>query len=345
MQQSALKLREIIWEVTNKCLNGCEYCGSKDILNSDDINIESIIAIARNIASYDSVEEVNISGGDPLLLEKEVTEELIELLHDSGITVKLIMNPLSFNENNRDKIRLYDWVGISVNTKEELRKAWQVLVQMERYTSFGKKFTIITNFGIHNIWEYDNIEDLVKNNNLAWQVQYTQTDKDAIYNNSEALRYLHNKMNSSLKNNIKLIPADDMNSGPCGAGSMSAGILSNGDIVPCLSMRAWKDELPVQGNLLKESLEHIWTKGFYHYRFCEFECCKDICNAPFIPNLSVDNELGDIKENSYEPLDLGGLVAKYGVQAYAVQQGLTMLYSVQTDTSAVAFRYGVWKDK
>lgn len=299
MQNQHLKLHEIIWEITGKCNNHCEYCGSKEAWDSV-IDNKSITQIAKNIALFPP-DEIDISGGDPLLVNREVHEEIIKILKNKNVKCKVLVNPKSlYHENvvNSDGLNilyLYDWVGISVSTQEEL----DFLVNFHALP-FCKKSTIISNFNLQNIFIYDEIEKFVKKHNLMWQVQYTMyknsKNKLGIYNNEKALAFFSEKISNSINNGVKILIADNANCGKCGAGSHSIGILHNGDIVPCLSMRSWTENINdvVVGNILDEKreqnisdkevfkynenpLKYIWINRFNKYRFEPFKCCKDHC--------------------------------------------------------------------
>lgn len=334
MQKPQCKLSEVIWEITGRCENACDYCGSKEGWN-EEIDNEKIVDIAGKIADYLSDGDVNISGGDPLLVPQLTHQQVVQWLKEKNNKVKIIVNPKSFKDR-KDLIGgdgildLYDLIGISINSVEELN----LIKDIEKYP-FGK-ITIITNFNIFNVWEYDLIEEFVNKTNLTWQIQYTMSNEKAktIYNNKSAKEFLFGKITKSFEKKTKLLLADNLNNGSCGAGKSSIGILSNGDVIPCLSMRSWCDLNKVfQGNILKESLEDIWENQFKEYRFGEFECCKDLCNSPYdytpeVLKTLLGKPIDSPKDKfppfiPYEP--------KYPpmIPMYP-QQGQTMLYGVQT---------------
>lgn len=324
MQIPKLKLREIIWEITGRCENGCSYCGSKEVWN-ELIDEEQIVKIAKKIAEYPP-EEIDISGGDPLLVPFVTHEKVVGILKDAGIKVKILFNPKSYAKCDKNIFLLYDWIGISVNTEEEFNIVKDIPLN----------FTIITNFNTQNLYLYDVIEDFVKSRKAIWQVQFTMTNKKdlAIYENKLAQSNLFNKMASSIKNGVRIIAADNMNDGPCGAGTSSIGILHNGDVVPCLSMRSWTNiEHHVKGCLINdsESLEDIWKTKFNKYRYESFECCKDKCNGViFTPNLIRRRIVKT--PNGTEP---------FMQPVYAVKRPdnpIVMMYGVSPDTTIV---YGV----
>lgn len=292
MQTSHLKLREIIWEITGECNNGCTYCGSKTIRNIKNSN-ESILKIAKAIAQYPP-EEINISGGDPFLVEPDIHQELVSLFRANNIVCKLIASPNSLitndgeiNRNAFDIIQLYDWIGISINNKKELEKFRKYKEEFK-----FKNFTIITNFNIQNLYDFDLIETFAKGQDCLWTIQFTVCDESsplALYSaeNEEAFNHLKEKYYSST---AKIILSDNIRADVgCGAGRSSIGITYNGAVIPCLSMRSWTNPLLEKDLyfITETPLQEIWMNGFKQQRFGCFECCKDACNNKFLENKKV----------------------------------------------------------
>lgn len=274
------KLREIVWEITGRCENGCSYCGSKEVWKSE-IDEDRIKHIATAISLYPP-EELNISGGDPLLVPEETHRAITSLLRPL-CKCKIIVNPKSFKRDYAGAFRildLYDWVGWSINTPEELEISGNIFV----HPSLKERATIVTNFSTQNIFQYSDIENIVTKHNLSWQIQYCvfkeEGHPDAIYNSTEAYEYLSKKITESIANKTKLIISDNMNTCSCYAGKYVLGITELGKVVPCLSMRSWLDiNTEIQGDLLSDTggLEQVWKDSFHAYRFHSFKCCKDHC--------------------------------------------------------------------
>ena len=283
MQAPKLKLKEIIWEITGRCENGCSYCGSKDQWKEGIYN-ETILKIADKICEYPP-EEIDISGGDPLLIDREIHSEIIHKFHSAGINaVKILVNPKSFKKTMAvtNIIELYDWVGVSINTEEELN-----IFKPSAGYNIMMRTTVISNFNTTNLYMFEYIKEFVKNNNLQWQIQLTMTNKthEAIYKSDLAFETLSSYIRKALDEGVKIICADNLNGAACGAGIQSLGILSNGDVVPCLSMRSWFKDIKevVVGNVLDDGgtetniLQMIWENKFLDIRFRGFHCCKDEC--------------------------------------------------------------------
>lgn len=282
MQKPPIKLREIIWEITGECHNNCSYCGSKDV-SKKTLNHREIADIARSIADFPP-QEINISGGDPLILPIELHTEILKILRLSNIVCKIIVNPRSIASTLSaaiDIIEMYDWVGVSINNQKELQIFENIVEQ-----KVIENYTVITNFNGQNLYQFDEIEAFVKKYDKMWTIQFTVYQDDnnllALYHpdNEIAFEQLQNKVKGSsakiiLSDNIR----DDM---PCGAGFTSVGITYNGFVIPCLSMRSWRDiELLCTAgfykNLFTTPFEEIWRTSFIEERFYEFMCCKDAC--------------------------------------------------------------------
>jgi len=331
MQKPHVRLREAIWEITDQCGQNCSYCGSKSIINSTPIDEEDIKAIIDNIAEYPP-EEINISGGNPLLIYADIHRYLVEKLHNT--VCKIILNP--FNIACADPItrvetlNLYAAVGLSVNTMDELSCATDLLTKSNCAPCLNGKTTIITNFNLANIWNFKQIEDFVIKHNLGWQIQYTMYKGDnslAVYQNEDANNYL---LDCIKKSTAKIIRADNFNDGACSAGAFSIGILANGDVIPCLSMRSWEDDSKSYGNLLEASLKDIWEYSFSAFRCREFKCCKDVT--------------GCVEEIKHKPnliMELGGVIKGWPKQQYEQHEykPITMAYGINTGQ---VFVYGVF---
>lgn len=337
MQSPHIKLKEIIWEITPECHNNCSYCGSESerhIKTDEDI----ICSIADKISKYPP-EQIDISGGDPLLVSHATHKYITSQFFNKSVC-KILCNPKSFKGSYINTLQLYDWVGISINNEKELNKA----IDSNTVELLDKKCTIISNFNSSNIFYFDSIQKFVEKNKLCWQIQYTifmeKDDDRALYNNDEALQYFKEKLNKAV-HRTDIILADNCNSGKCGAGMSSLGILYDGSIVPCLSMRSWNKniETVIVANILDDNsggLEYIWKNLFEEYRFKEFICCKDFCNNKEIQIMDTFGRvntpmLKDIFKDDFNK-KLNTIVTVYGVSpntitVYGVWPSGTMVYS------------------
>jgi MoaA/NifB/PqqE/SkfB family radical SAM enzyme len=293
MQNQHIKLDEIIYEITGRCSNKCSYCGSKASWNEeiDEDRVKKIvdaICVAKNRPAA-----IDISGGCPLLISLETHKYIVTKFNEAKIEAKILCNPKSLNIENIDKVLLYDWIGISVNTEDEL-KIWKDF-KKSYYFNYKRNITIVSNFNVGNIFIFDKIKQIVKDKEMLWQIQYTMyNDPDnelALYNNDAARELFFNKIQKAQEEGVKIVLADNLIKGTCAAGLHSLGILSDGSIVPCLSMRSWNDDIKKvsQGNILEEDLDTIWTSYFNKYRFINFKSCREHCNNKCMIYSPVEN--------------------------------------------------------
>lgn len=340
MQEPYLKLKEIIWEVTRKCLNGCLYCGSNCTADYE-VNTHTILSIADKICEYPP-ESIDISGGDPLLVPYGIQKEFITKFKDVGMLCKLIVNLKSFKDKDVEIFNLYDAVGVSVNDKNDLK----LLVKLLETYVLTTKITVVSNFNKNNFFDFDEIKKVVKRYDLIWQLQYTiykEQNELAIYQSDNAVKALSDKIFEAQNENVSIVLADNMTSSPCTAGKYSIGILDNGQVVPCLSMRSWAKEPYFDLNNTKAypdlletdaSLEAIWINGFKEQRFCEFICCKDVCfNKAIGVNLKKSKELN----YSLEELKVDDDSFKIPYPNYPSRdnQPIVLMYGIQTEPTCV----------
>jgi organic radical activating enzyme len=353
MQEENLKLKEIIWEICGQCKNGCPTCGSKDVWGApiDETKKKKITVI---IALYPP-ESIVISGGDPLLVSKDTHVYITDVLKKKNVTCKIIINPKSFiNLERVDKtiLSLYEVVGVSINSIEDITLFNNRFHRGE--VDLKKKITVITNFNLSNIFSFDDIKNFVKDNDLSWQIQYTVFKEEknplAIYNNKGSVEYLTKHIKQAIDEKLKVITADNMNCGPCWAGKHTLGITYDGDVVPCLSMRSWVEDIKSvsQGNLLTclaedrdqierlmfeaSPLQFIWENEFKSYRFKKFKCCKDVTKE-----LIADYKpLSNFVKVQTIPATSPYITVYYGVQNVPP---IVTAYSVPTEVIAV---YSVW---
>ena len=259
-------LNEILWEFTLKCNKNCKYCGSKNNLNKEEDIYR--IHIAKEI-SYMKPREVTFTGGEPSLLLDELSK-CADILNKKEIKCKVLTNGNLFKQKLDDEFdKKFECYGYSVNELNDIENAMTNLLNIPR-----DKTTIITNFGLHNIDHFDKIAKFAV---LfpCWQIQLTMGNEFQL--DIDDIEKLLQKIQDLPKNFIQVIRADNLNCNKCSAGISSCSITWNGDVIPCLSYRAWKNDLMIQGNLFNTSLKKIWKNKFNFFRERKFvPCCKNI---------------------------------------------------------------------
>ena len=331
-----LKIKELIWEITTECNNGCSYCGSSGLPHvTKNLSDTYIIEIAKKIVEYPP-EEVNISGGDPTLVGINIHKQIVDMFHNANIIPKIIVNPISIIKNNDavfiNIINLYDAVGMSVNTEDELTVFNEHKAKLDM-----SKVTFISNFNKSNLWMFDIIYNLAKDTNRPWQVQYTMfkdESKLAIYESELAIKQFYTKLADAQNSYTKIVFGDNINAGSCTAGINTLGILASGDVVPCLSMRAWVDDIKdhIQDNLLRPgtNLEFIWQTKFKEQRFSTFKSCMEHCK-----NTAFRKEVQEILNAEPKPIPwkdiIDAPVPTMPVTPKYPPNDIVMVYGVQMD--------------
>jgi MoaA/NifB/PqqE/SkfB family radical SAM enzyme len=345
-----VKLKEIIWEITPQCNKNCDYCGSKNILNDKPLNSTRLKNIATNIAKY-HVEEITLSGGEPATINSELLFNILDILRrvDKKTKVKIVTNGLLYKHRNK-LINSFDVIGLSINTEREISE-----LKLPKDPFIKDKTTIITNLGKHNIFEFNEILNFIISNDFkCWQVQLNQ-GKDQL--NLEGIKYLYDKLETlgcdNTTSELSIILADNLQKQHnCTAGIMSCGISYKGEVVGCISERAWNNGefVKVYGTIGDKSsgfLQEIWENEFKDIRFGERrKSCRDCIEYP--------NKQKDTKQ--YPPINIFYAVQSKPLKPEKLPQFPTnpqvFLYGVQQPPQVVVYGafdrttmlYGVGKE-
>ncbi len=314
-------MKEIIWEFTLKCSKGCDFCGSKDVLNSSELSNADKIKVAESIADYHrsgcGPNEVTLSGGEPSETDSDTLWSVLKILKEAGIVTKMLTNGCLFKQELSPNL---DVVGYSVNTVEDTVGV-NFLFENPCLTWDRSKITMITNFGKHNIWDYDTIAKAADFFG-CWQVQLTEGG--GLNLPPSGIKMLRDQLR--LRKNT--VMADNLAFRfKCQAGKEAMGILADGHVVPCLSMRCWKKDLSdvlldsmtkLGGKKVPQSsIADAWeTDPFIReYRFGRKEaCCRDCFEYPSEEKASLDIPMTG-KSYPYPPVELEyPTVDIYGVQ-------------------------------
>ena len=276
------KLKEVLWQFTLQCNKNCKYCGSKNVLNVQNQKSIDRIKIANQIVEA-SPEQITITGGQPSVLIEEL-QKCVSVLNDNNIDVKILTNGNLFVQDKfsliKDKINLF---GLSINEQADIEFVKSILGKIPT-----NKTTMVTNFGIHNIGLFDQLSKF-SINFATWQVQLTIGNELQL--DLQQIRQLKQKIQQFKgKRMVGVLEADNIVCGKCRAGICGCSICWNGDVIPCLSYRSWKNNLSVQGNVFDSSLKDIWKNQFQFYRNRQFvPCCKSISGIQLVKQTKNQN--------------------------------------------------------
>lgn len=108
------------FELTGKCNLNCKHCynrsGDDDVVSSDVMTPERWKQLAHQIVGDGGIFQCIISGGEPLLLGRNLYE-IMDILHDDGTSFVIITNGLLLNKitaKRLSKYRFY-WFQISID--------------------------------------------------------------------------------------------------------------------------------------------------------------------------------------------------------------------------------------
>ena len=325
MKVNRLSLDEMLWEITLKCNKSCSYCGSKELLQNcvsgggKKID-EKIWNIAREIVKYPP-KALTITGGEPIMIGEDLFDDIVGFLVDNGIVVNVLSNGEIFKYDVLENINR---VGLSINTLEDVENYNKTKNNLKSTIEMETEVVMITNFGTHNIWEFDKLSKCFTEGDFVnWQVQLTIGNELQL--GPDGIKYLRDKLesfqNDLRTNEFDIVVADNLQEvHECMAGMNSCSILESGDVVRCLSQRTYvkeADDMSIYGNVLdgskakknfKSQLQYIFEDVMNSCRFCNnTACCRDEIDYPYndvIEEDSMPNALQKLANDwntKYEP--------------------------------------------
>lgn len=285
------RLKEIIWETTLGCNLRCTHCGSSCSGAADDeLSPAEAADVARQIADL-RPDFVSLTGGEPLL--RPDIYDIIHQITSCGIEAALITNGTLITRDAAERLRDsgITIVAISIDgiggAHDAVRGGgvWdKVLAAIDCLSAANVRIGAITTVSKANIGELDGIYNfLVSHNAVNWQIQPAlpegrfAANRHLMLEPSEIKGVIEFSLTKNLEDRIKVYLADTfgyytkaevlsrmiaLNSETpvlfkgCNAGIRSVGILCNGDVVGCTSIR--RPEY-VEGNLRHQTLAEIWN--------------------------------------------------------------------------------------
>lgn len=280
-------LRGAVWEITMGCNMRCKHCGSecKDILK-DQLTPEEAIKLCDELVDM-KLDFITLSGGEPTT--RKDWDYIAKNLSDGGINTSMITNGWLMNNEliKRAKNARVHTICISIDgtekTHDMIRREGSFrkdIKALKKIKESGIGVAVITTVSSANI---DELEELYQQFNSIginiWQLQlampmgnfkhqkdftiepsyidriidfaYEKIGKGIKITFADCIGYYNTKAIKVLQNHI----ADNWCWQGCGAGKYSIGILHNGDITACTSLRS--DDFIV-GNIRKQTLRSIW---------------------------------------------------------------------------------------
>lgn len=279
-----------VWEVTMGCNMRCGHCGSSCAEPlSDELNTTEALDLCDQIAQL-GLRWITLSGGEPLT-RKDIPQ-LVQRLHEQGVSVNIITNGWLLEAEMIEKLKESGiaTVAISIDGTEKIHDK---IRRVGAYEHARQAFSLLRKQGIktgavttitkQNIDILPELKkELIKMGVETWQVQLGLPmgnlkerpewllDPEQV---NDIINFCHD---TAREGKIGIFPADCIGYytkkeleikkisykteyvsiwDGCNAGVRGFGILQNGDILGCTSIRS---EKYIEGSIRERSLREIW---------------------------------------------------------------------------------------
>lgn len=234
-----MQKKEICWNITTRCNQGCRYCHR--FLNINDLTFKENEKILGNLIE-DGVTDITWTGGEALIYEN--IEKLIKIAHQNGIRNKLITNGKILANSNMEIINYLDSLTLSLDStnneinkelgrgKEHFKNVKDILDYIKENNSDIKLRinTVANKLNIDNMSEF--ILFLNEYNIYAWRIfRFMPLRETAVKNknkfeiSNDQFQSIKEKCNKECNiTNIEYREEDDME-------SKYVLLVANGDIV------------------------------------------------------------------------------------------------------------------
>ena len=279
-----------VWEVTMGCNMQCKHCGSSCLQPlPDELTTEEALDLCDQIAHL-GLRWITLSGGEPLI--RRDWDQLVRRLRERGVVPNLITNGWLCDQKTlvRAKASGIGTMAISLDGLEEthdfMRKPGsfaRAMRALELMRQEAISSGVITTVSKRNLTELDALANLLIERGVRyWQLQIGlpmgnfARQPELILSPAEVdavIDFAHRNLDND---RIAIYPADCIgyyshkdlmvrqqahrSAAPplwkgCNAGKRSLGILHNGEILGCTSIR---DRKFIEGSVRKRSLRAIW---------------------------------------------------------------------------------------
>ncbi|MDR0272127.1 MAG: radical SAM protein [Clostridiales bacterium] len=279
-----------VWEITMGCNLRCGHCGSScEERLPDELSTDEALSLAEQIADM-GLRWITLSGGEPLL--REDLPQIVRKLSSRSVAVNIITNGwlLDFAMAEKLKRSGVSTVALSIDGTEEIHDSIRTKGSFARIMNAianlkhaGVKVGTVTTVSKINIHTLHGLRDILIEAGVdSWQVQMGQpmgnfkNRPDWIIEPAQVNEIINFCYETSIEGDIRISTADcigyysekeavikrssgtgnhvPMWSG-CNAGLRNFGILHNGEILGCTSIR---QKSFVEGSIRERSLREIW---------------------------------------------------------------------------------------
>lgn len=368
-----------VWEVTMGCNMRCGHCGSSCAGPlPGELNKDEALDLCDQIAAL-GLKWITLSGGEPLT--RKDTPDLVKRLSDKGVVVNIITNGWLLTPQMARKLKesgiataaisidgtpaIHDQIrtdGAFAHAREAFRAMKELGIATGAVTTITKQNIAILN---------DLKEELIRMGVETWQVQLglpmgnLKERPDWVLEPAQVNDIIDFCYETALEGRIRIYPADcigyftkkDLETrrisfrsmgyalwDGCNAGIRGFGILHNGDILGCTSIRSREY---IEGNIRERSLREIWEdeEGFAWRRQLTKNKLSGSCRTCIYgskclggcPNTRLTMKGSIYEENEYcaYNLSLKKMEAQYSQNRNASELRQTADYLI---------RQGVWQE-
>lgn len=279
-----------VWEVTMGCNMRCGHCGSSCAQAlPDELNTEEALELCDQLVDIE-LKWVTLSGGEPLT--RADVFQLVEYLSSRGVAVNMITNGWFLDKETAHKLKKSGiaTVAISIDGTEQIhdkvRTEGAFAHAREAFTNLKQEgvstgaVTTITKLNLPILDELK--EELIAMGVDSWQLQLglpmgnLKEQTDWVIEPGSVTDIIRFSYQTAKEGRIKIFPADCIGYytwqelevkrisygtnqvsiwDGCNAGIRGFGILHNGDILGCTSIRSKEF---IEGNIKEKSLVDIW---------------------------------------------------------------------------------------
>lgn len=300
-----------VWEITMGCNMRCKHCGSScENPLAGELTTDEAVKLCEDIGKL-GLKWVTLSGGEPTT--RKDWDIIAKALMDNNVIPNMITNGWLLDEKliKRAEAAKVNTIAISIDgvkdTHDYIRRPGafdKAISALDLIRNSKVRSAVITTINSKNIKELDQLKEIfIEHGVETWQLQIglpmgnlshnkeliaePEIVNDIIDFSYETMK--EGKINIDLADCIgyytdkdalirsNLQHKDVYNWNGCGAGIYNFGILNNGDILGCTSIRS-KDF--IEGNIRERNLIDIWNdkKSFMWNREMKKEDLKGTCS-------------------------------------------------------------------
>ncbi|CAG8999023.1 MAG: PqqA peptide cyclase [Candidatus Celerinatantimonas neptuna] len=279
-----------VWEITMGCNMRCKHCGSScEQPLPDQLTTDEALALARDIGNL-GLEWITLSGGEPFI--RKDWDLIAAELSNNGVIPNIISNGWVINKSilKRAIKANIGTIAISMDglesTHDFIRRSGsfqRIVKALELMQETGVTSGVITTINQRNIKELPQMREFLASLKVQfWQLQIglpmgnLAQNADMVIAPEQVDDVIDFTYETMLDGRVAIFPADCLGYynikelkvrqqahhtqyyplwQGCNAGKRSFGILHNGDILGCTSVR---DRHYIEGNIRERPLREIW---------------------------------------------------------------------------------------